>query len=146
MIQRVDWAPSAEKLRIFGATAVVVVGVLWMEVRSKHVLVGIPLSSETAHNIEQQLLLGAASIGALAVLLPTLLKPLYLGLMVVTWPIGLALSECIMLALYIGVITPMGVAARIIGRDPLGRGFKPSAKSYWKPRSKHRIERYMRQY
>jgi hypothetical protein len=45
------------------------------------------------------------------------------------------------------VLTPIGWALRLLGRDPLARGFDPDASSYWTPhRSAARIDRYFRQF
>ena len=37
----------------------------------------------------------------------------------------------VMRLLFFGVITPIGVAMRLTGRDPLRRRHDPSASSYW---------------
>ena len=49
------------------------------------------------------------------------------------------------LIVFFGVITPIGILFRIIGRDSLNRRFEPQTKSYWVPHAPpDKIERYFR--
>ncbi len=49
-------------------------------------------------------------------------------------PIGWTISHVPIAALYYLVVTPIGLAMRPFGRDPLARRFDPDAQSYWTPR------------
>lgn len=76
-------------------------------------------------------LAGAAGFAGLAFLAPRLLAPLNrlwtrFGLLLarVTNPIVMGL-------LFFAVVTPMGLAMRALGKDPLRRRFEPEAASYW---------------
>jgi len=93
---------------------------------------------------------GLAGLGlALAVLyygVRPLRLPLYLAWTSATRPLGAAFSALLLGVIYFLVLTPIGVATRRLGRDPLGRRFDPAAKSYWRPH--HRSAepgRYLRQ-
>ncbi len=66
--------------------------------------------------------------------LPRALKPLYLGLTLVAYPIGLVVSNVLLGITYYLVVTPIGLVFRLLGRDPLHRRFNPEAKTYWIPR------------
>ncbi len=65
-----------------------------------------------------------AGLAGIAVLLcgwlrPGLLKPLFIGLSIVSWPIGFVVSEVVLLALFYAVFTPAGLISRLLRRDPL---------------------------
>jgi uncharacterized membrane protein YciS (DUF1049 family) len=79
------------------------------------------------------LTLGILSVCALAfsLLWPRGNWPLYVGLSVVTFPIGFVLSYVILAILFFLVIAPIGALLRVLGRDPLARGYDPSALSYF---------------
>ncbi len=97
-----------------------------------------------------ELAAGLAGLGlALAVLyygVRPLRLPLYLAWMRATRPLGAALSLLLLGAIYFLVITPIGLAARGLGRDALGRRFDLAAESYWSRRSRSAEPgRYLRQ-
>lgn len=72
---------------------------------------------------------------------------IYLGLTLVTFPIGLFISFLLMSIFYFGLITPVGVFFRLIGRDALSRKFEPDVTSYWIDRKKITdIKRYFHQF
>ena len=64
---------------------------------------------------------------------PMLLRPVYLGLTLATWPIGWAVSGLTLALLYYGILTPIGLTFRLIGRDALNRRFDRNAPTYWEP-------------
>jgi len=52
-----------------------------------------------------------------------------------------------MAAFYFGLITPLGLVFRLIGRDLLCRRFDPKARSYWVPHQQaKKVERYFQQF
>ena len=72
---------------------------------------------------------------------------LFVGLMILTFPIGFVISHLVLLVLYYLVLTPVGLALRLFGRDPLDKHPNPDATTYWVPHSEpDDIERYFRQY
>lgn len=85
-------------------------------------------------------------LALLAWRLPTAVAPLFIGVMLITLPIGLVLSEAVLLLVYTFVFVPMGIAFRCLGRDRLQRRIDRSCDSYWQatpqPRS---IASYYRQ-
>ena len=60
-----------------------------------------------------------------------LIKPVYQGMMIVTFPIGWVVSHVMMGVFYYGIVTPIAIIFKVIGRDPLCRGYDPKAKTYW---------------
>ena len=76
-----------------------------------------------------------------------LTKLIYLSLTFLTFPIGLFISFLLMSIFYFGLITPLGIFFRLIGRDALNRKFEPDMKSYWIERKKITdIKRYFHQF
>lgn len=78
---------------------------------------------------------------------PKLVRPAYLALVVLGFPIGWVVSHMVMLVFYYGVLTPVGLCFRLLGRDPLQRRWQPEQSSYWTkhPRTEN-VARYFRQF
>lgn len=81
----------------------------------------------------------AIVFGVLAVLAPVigmiqprLLKPLYIGLSLITFPIGLVVSNLILLLIFLLVFTPVALIFRLVGRDELRLHLNRSASTYWR--------------
>jgi len=76
-----------------------------------------------------------AALGTIAALLslvaPKANRVLYVGLTLLAFPIGFVLSYVIMGTLFFLVIGPIAVLFRLFGRDPMHRGYDPSATTYW---------------
>jgi hypothetical protein len=74
-------------------------------------------------------------------------RPIYVGLALVSYPIGFVLSWVILGLLFYGMITPVGLLFRLIGRDPMNRRLDRSAKTYWQDaRPPRPAESYFHQY
>ena len=78
------------------------------------------------------------SIGALALVVglagltrPEWVRLIYIGWMVLAFPIGWTVSQVILLILFFGLFTPIGLIFRLIGRDPLHRARHAGLESYW---------------
>ena len=87
------------------------------------------------------------AIGLVGVISPPLLRWLYVAWMVVVFPIGWCVFQVMLATLYFGVITPLGLLMKLIGRDPLQLRADPNAATYWterKPSDDPR--RHFRQY
>ena len=88
-----------------------------------------------------------AAIALIGLAAPLLIKPLFVGMMYASFPIGWVMSHVLLGILYYGVITPVGVVMRLAGRDTMTRKFDRAAKTYWVPREPIADkERYFRQY
>jgi hypothetical protein len=73
----------------------------------------------------------AISIGPLGLIWPRLVRPIYVGWMVLAFPIGWTVSQLILALLYYGLFTPIGLIFRAIGRDPLHRAHQRGLETYW---------------
>jgi hypothetical protein len=89
-----------------------------------------------------------AGVAALfALVYPRANLPIYVGLAVLTYPIGFVLSYLIMGTLFFGLIAPVAILFKIIGRDPMKRRYQPEAESYWADARPTRSgESYFRQF
>lgn len=67
-------------------------------------------------------LVGLASPGAVL--------PVYILLMAIAMPIGWVVSNVLLIVLYYGMMTLLGLVFRLIGRDPL-RLKQPKLETYW---------------
>lgn len=76
-------------------------------------------------------LLAGFVIALLGTVAPRALKPVFLTLSILTFPIGLVLSELALLFLYFGIFLPIGIVFRITKRDALLLKFDRSSKTYW---------------
>lgn len=73
--------------------------------------------------------------------------PIYIGLTIVSYPIGFVLSYVIMGTLFYVLITPVALFFKLTGRDAMNRRFEPEAATYWsEPRPSRGNESYFRQY
>jgi len=89
----------------------------------------------------------AVTVGPLGLWRPGLVRPLFVASMVLTFPLGSVVSRLTLAALYYGVLTPLGVALRLTGRDVLGLRHDPERTTYWEPRvGAHDARRYLRQF
>lgn len=78
---------------------------------------------------------------------PMLLKPLFVTLSLITFPIGLVISELILLLIFFGMFLPFGIVFRLIGRDAMERRFEPARATYWvEKRRPDNVRQYFRQY
>lgn len=85
-------------------------------------------------------------IGVTAWVRPEVLRVPYVLMTLATHPIGTVLSHAILLMLFFVVITPLGLLARVVRRDPLNVRWDPSARSYWRSRPHRRDpSSYLRQ-
>jgi MFS family permease len=96
----------------------------------------------------------AGGFGALAVVsmllslvFPKANLPIYLGLTIVSFPIGFVLSYVIMGTLFYLLITPVALFFKVTGRDTMNRRFEPEAETYWIPVARERSkESYFKQF
>jgi hypothetical protein len=76
----------------------------------------------------------ALTVGPAGLARPDRLRPVYVGWMVLAFPIGWAVSNAILALMYYGIFTPIGLAFALAGRDPLRRSRRPEAETYWSPK------------
>lgn len=139
--------PDRRLLRGFGWIALGFFGLLGGVVYWKKSILGIHLEPDSAR-LASGILWGVGGLsGLLSLVRPEWNRFLFVGMSLLAFPIGFVLSHVILAIIFFGIITPVGLAFRVIGRDPLHRKLDRNAVSYWithKPVES--IERYFRQY
>ena len=118
----IQWNPSTKQLRQFAG--------FWFPAFCG--LVGYSIGHKTGHWNEIEIgwvLAGLLSVGGL--ILPALMRPIFVGLILLTFPIGWVVSHLLLGLIFYGVVTPIGLILRISGHDPLQLK-KPSGNSVWK--------------
>ncbi|HUV40004.1 MAG TPA: SxtJ family membrane protein [Planctomycetota bacterium] len=133
-----NWHPTPRECRRFGVAALVAstllaaVLVWWRDVSLAWAGV---------------LVAAGVLVFALALISEKLVRPVYVGLTLVTLPLGLVLSFVVLVVFFYGVLTPIGLVMRLFGRDPLRRRWDPDADTYWTPhRPAERAARYFNQF
>ncbi|HEC03442.1 MAG TPA: hypothetical protein ENI81_07890 [Phycisphaerales bacterium] len=134
----INWNPSRKELRTFAIIALIAA-----------VLVSLLLYLFRGLGLQWAAMI--SSIGA-AIFLTGFVslkatRVIYLGLSLVTLPIGLVISFLLLATFYFGILTPLAVVFRLIGRDALNRRFDADADSYWVThRQGDDLDRYFNQF
>jgi hypothetical protein len=76
----------------------------------------------------------AVAVGPLGLVKPEAIRWVFVGWMVLAFPIGWAVSRVVLGVLFYGVFTPIGLVFRLLGRDPLDRRPRPDQPTYWAPK------------
>ena len=121
-IFEINTQPADRQLKQFGLICVVAIPVavwMWGGQSSALIVGGI----------------AGVALGLVGLISPRLLKPVFVTLVFLTFPIGLIVGELIMLTIYFGLFLPMALMFRIIGRDALQRRASTDAVSFWSPRT-----------
>lgn len=119
----INWQPSERQLRQFGLICMIAlpfVGWLWSaERQTMMILGGVGLA-----------------LAAVGLIVPKVLKPIFLGLMLIALPIGLVVSEVALALIYYGVFLPIGICFKVARRDALKRTIERGQESYWEEKTK----------
>lgn len=92
-------------------------------------------------------LLSAVVVGGSGFWRPRWLAAPFKIAMIVTYPLAWAMSLLVLVLIFYGLITPLGLLLRLLGRDVLNRRNRSRPESYWKPRPRAAdAVRYLRQY
>ena len=133
----INWKPSSRELRWFSGMLIVffaIVAGIWKlrtgQTQGPAILVGV-----------------TSTIGLLGLVAPQAIRWVYVGWMVAVFPIGWVVSHLLLAAIYFGVIMPIGLILRVLGRDPMRKSFDRSASTYWitRPTEPTDSQRYFRQ-
>jgi hypothetical protein len=85
------------------------------------------------NRVAAAVLAAATAIGLWGCWRPADLRLVFVGWMVLAFPIGWAVSFLALSVLFFGVFTPLGALFRLTGRDFLRLRRDPGADSYWEP-------------
>lgn len=134
----INWNPNNKQLRSFGKIALIAAA-----------LVSILLYALKGLAIQWALTIFAAGfiIFLSGIISLKLTRIIYVGLTMVTMPIGWVVSFVLLATFYLLLLTPIGLFFRLIGRDALCRKFDSAAKSYWVARrAPDSLDRYFHQF
>ena len=121
MTPKINWNPDQKQLRWFGA--VLLIGF--------SIICGILVWRGQA-GWAKNILFVVVPISLLALVLPNLAKPFYLLWMGIGFVVGSVMSRVVMSLIFFGVLTPIALIFKIIGRDALGRKNRSgNVDSYW---------------
>lgn len=133
----VSWNPSPRELRVFAVLEMVFFGIVATIVYRR------TGSAAWAGGIAGV----AAAVGLLGLAVPAAIRYVYVVWMAAAFPIGWVVSHVVLAAVYFGVFTPIGLAMKLFGRDPMTRRFDRAASTYWTVRREGSgIARYFRQF
>ncbi len=89
----------------------------------------------------------ALVVGPMGLARPDYMRPIYVGWMVLAFPIGWTVSQVVLLIVFFGLFTPIGILFRVMGRDPLDRKLDRTAPTYWTPKpAPTDLRRYFKQF
>lgn len=117
-----NFDPTQKQLREFGVVAAVMC-----------TLIGLVLHWRVALGWQWVSLISAAGVAVLLLsrINVNAVRPIFMGMMRATYPIGWLISHLIMGLFYYGMLTPLGLFFRLKRRDPLHRRFDKDATTYW---------------
>lgn len=134
----INWKPSSRDLRMFAALLMLFfVGVagFW--------------NWKTGKATGPLVLIGVSwAIGLIGLAVPQAIRWVYVGWMLAAFPIGWVVSHLLLATIYFGVIMPIGLILRVLGKDPMRKAFDRTASTYWiaRPTEPTDSQRYFRQF
>lgn len=128
--------PSPRDLRLFAPLLALFVTVLGSIVRWRF----------DAPTLASGIWIAGTLLVVLYLAVPRARRPLFVGWMLLTFPIGWVVSHTVLVVVYFLVLTPIGLMRRAAGQDPLSRKWDARADSYWEKRpAPPTLDRYFRQ-
>lgn len=117
----IQFDPPARKLRQFAALWLVFFCALsaWHGLVRGHERIGLALA-----------VLGV-TFGVAGLVRPAAIRPIFVGWMIVAFPIGWVVSKIALGLLFFGIFTPLAFLFRFKRRDPLRRRRSFGGKTYW---------------
>jgi saxitoxin biosynthesis operon SxtJ-like protein len=84
-----------------------------------------------------------AAVTVLYAVVPAVRRPVFVGWMRLTYPVGWVVTKLLLLVAFLVVMTPIGILLRALQGDPLERRADASASTYWAGRTPVRnVQRY----
>jgi hypothetical protein len=134
---RIEWDPDKKTLAGFSEVAMFALG-----------MVAGPLLYLRGHaELAIAFWLGAVAIRLVGLARPVWLRPIFVGLTLLTFPIGWVVSSLAVVLVYLLVFVPIACIFRLIGRDALKIRLEPKASTYWEAYHPNQgLGRYLRSY
>jgi len=130
----INWAPSVSQLKQFGAMFAMVlplIGWFWS-------VGSIGLVSLFAAGL---------IVAVLSFVWPSVVRPLFVGLMLAAAPMGMLVGELAMLGIFLGVFLPISLVFKLMGRDALCLKIEKNVESYWQTKKQpEQVSSYYRRY
>ena len=76
-----------------------------------------------------------------SLILPVILKPFYLAWMTFAIILGWIMTRVILSMVFYGIITPIGLFARLVGKEFLNIKLNKTENTYWNHRRKHSLKK-----
>ena len=132
----IQWNPERKQLRQFAA--------IWFPAFCG--LLGWIVGAKTGQWQAVQIAWAVCGVQAAAgVMVPPAIRPVFVGLILLTYPIGWVVSHVLLGAIFYLLFLPIGLALRMTGHDPLQLK-RPAGNSLWKtPVGKTDPASYLRQ-
>jgi hypothetical protein len=137
-LMEINWRPNRRELRSFAVAALIASAVVSLLL---YVLKGLVIQWVA-------IIFAAGFITFLSSFICLkITRIIYLGLILLTFPIGYAVSFILLAAFYFLLLTPLSLFFRLIGRDILCRKFDSNAESYWLSRQPPKnLDNYFHQF
>lgn len=133
----INWNPSRKELKAFSLLLIVFFAIVAWIAHGKGV------SIETAYMIAG----GGALVGIGGLIFPKFIHVVYVVWMGAVSPIGFVVSNVVLALVFYAVVWPIGLLARLTGRDKMQLEIDRNAKTYWNVRKPiNDPRRYFRQY
>jgi len=132
----IQWNPERKQLRQFAA--------IWFPAFCA--LVGWMVGKKTGQWAGVEIAwIACAAVAVAGSFYPPLIRPVFVGLILATFPLGWVVSHVLLGAIFYGIVTPIGLILRLTGHDPLQLR-RPAGNSLWKtPVGKTDPASYLRQ-
>jgi len=118
----VQWNPERKQLRQFAA--------IWFPAFCA--LVGWMVGKKTGHWTGVEIAwISCAVVAVAGCIHPPLIRPVFLGLILATFPIGWVVSHVLLGVIFYGLVTPIGLILRLTGHDSLQLK-PPTETTLWK--------------
>ena len=134
----INWHPTNSELRQFAG--------IWFP--AFWGILGLLIGLRTGGwNVVLPIWMIVAGVSVVGLAYPRFMRPIFVAWMCAAFPIGWLVSHLLLAAVFYLGITPLGLVARLLGRDKLNLQFDRSAQTYWEQRAAPpKAERYFRQF
>jgi len=133
-VVEINWSPTRRQLRQFGLLCLVALPILGWFWGATWTWIAI-------------LFVIACIVAGLSYLRPWLIRPLFIGLILITAPIGLVVGELAMLLIYFTIFLPISLLFRLVQRDALQLRIDRVRESYWQAKAEPKdVASYYRRY